>query len=161
MKYLKVGQDENSFELEVSEKVFNKLSFKNRSEEIGIYENTKCKIEYQLNIFHKDHETIEIYSNCNEALFRMNDLKIAGAETCNIFIIIRNGNNKIIIDDIITIDFYDTCLNNEIELLRRLYIENETLKIENELYKRFLTENRATESFNKYKLKYNNLSEVF
>ena len=89
----------------------------------------------------------------------MNDLKIVGAETCNIFIIIRNGNNKIIIDDIITIDFYDTCLNNEIELLRRLYIENETLKIENELYKRFLTENRATESFNKYKLK-NNIIEV-
>ena len=37
MKYLKVGQDENSFELEVPEKAFNKLSFKNRSEEVGIY----------------------------------------------------------------------------------------------------------------------------
>lgn len=151
MKYLKVGQDKHKFELEISDDIFNKLNLNKKSEDVGIYENTKCKIEYQLNIFHKAHETIEIYNSCDQALFRMNNLKIAGIETCNIFVIVRNGNNKIIIDDIISIDFYDTCLNNDIELLKKLYIENETLRVENELYKRFLTENKIINIFNEYK----------
>ena len=151
MKYLKVGHDKNSFNLEISEETSNKLDFKERSEKVGIFENTKCKIEYQLNIFHKNHETIEIYNNCNKALFRMNNLKIAGVETCNIFIAVKNGNNKIIIDDIITIDFYDICLNNDIELIKNLYIENEVLKVENELYRKFLVEYKAEHLFNEYK----------
>lgn len=151
MPILIIGQDENSFKKEITmEQYYNMLleqSF--LVESASIYENSKCTIEYQVNIF-DIKDTIETYDNISQVIIRLYNLKQIGIESGNIFVIVRNGNKKIIIDDCIGCDLYYSIFNCKDEI-KKFFIENESLRIENNLYKEFIKKYHAEKNFEDFK----------
>lgn len=79
MIVLTIGHDENSFKKEITREQYNNmLLHKSFSiEPASIYENSKCTISYQVNIF-DIKETIETYNNITESIIRLYNLKQIG-----------------------------------------------------------------------------------
>lgn len=115
------------------------------------YENTNYNISYTLNYNTKEDEdlTSEQYKNITDAIIRMYNLKIYGANFVNIIVEVKDPEYNTIIDDIVTVDIFDMCMNPRGELIK-LYAELEALKIENELYKRFIREYKAEQLYSKF-----------
>lgn len=151
MPVLIIGQDENKFKKEITMEQYHNMLLEQSYlvESASIYENSKCRIEYQVNIFDVK-ETIETYDNISQAIIRLYNLKQIGIESANIFIIVRNGNKKIIIDDCIGCDLYYSIFHSRDEI-KKIFIENESLRIENNLYKEFIKKYHAEKNFEDFK----------
>lgn len=156
MPVLIIGQDENKFKKEITKEQYNNMLLQESYyiEPASMYENTKCTISYQVNIF-DIKETIETYNNISQAIIRLYNLKQIGIESANIFVIVRNGNKKIIIDDCVGCDIYYRLFDCN-EEIRNVMIENEFLKIENKIYKEFIKKFNAEKTFEEFKKEYNN-----
>jgi hypothetical protein len=151
MPVLIIGQDENKFKKEITMDQYRNMLLEQSFlvEPASTYENTKVTISYQVNIF-DIKETIETYYNISQAIIRLYNLKQIRIESANIFVIVRNGNKKIIIDDCIGCDLYYSLFNCNDEI-KKIFIENESLKIENKLYKDFIKKFNAEKTFEDFK----------
>lgn len=151
MPVLIIGQDNNQFKKEITMYQYHNMLLEQSHliEPASTYENTKCKIEYQVNIF-DIKETIETYDNISQAIIRLYNLKQIGIESANIFTIVKNGNKKTIIDDCIGCDLYYSLFNSNDEI-KKIIIENESLKIENKIYKEFIKKFNAEKTFQEFK----------
>jgi hypothetical protein len=154
MPVLIIGQDNNQFKKEITMDQYHNMLLPESYyiEPASLYENTKCTISYQVNIF-DIKETIETYNNISQAIIRLYNLKQIGIESANIFIIVRNGNKKIVIDDCLGCDIYYRLFNCEDEI-GKIVIENESLKIENKIYKEFINKFNAEKMFKEFQKEY-------
>lgn len=115
------------------------------------YNDTNYNISYSLNYNTADNEDLinEQYKNITDAIIRMYNLKILGANFVNIILNVYDENNNVVIDDIVTVDIFDKCINPRGELIK-LYAELESMKIENKIYKDFVTKYNADNLFKEY-----------
>lgn len=151
MPVLIIGKDKNQFQKEITKAQYDNMLYDKSYyiESASIYENSKCTIEYQVNVF-DIKETVETYDNISQAIIRLYNLKQIGIESANIFVVVRNGNKKTIIDDCIGCDIYSRLFNSD-EEMKKLCIENESLRIENKIYKEFISKYNAEKMFEDFK----------
>lgn len=136
-------------EIEFSQDQYNSMIWNYYKDEKAVTNNTKSKIEYIVSTYIDDpndsncysfkNGTInETYNNLLDAMIRIYNLKILNVYSADISVYVKSGQGKnIIIDDSLNIDFFDKCLNSDIDI-RKMYIQIEALEQENKLYKEFI-----------------------